>query len=102
MISHTWSKLLLLILMISWSKCNGGCNVLTSIISVPKETKHINVKAFNMITNGHEAKTMEKYVSCGCKCKFNTSVLLYITQIKNGILKPVNPSIKHIVYAKRL
>ena len=85
MISHTWSKLLLLILMISWSKCSGGCNVLTSIISVPKETKHINVKAFNMITNGHEAKTMEKYVSCGCKCKFNTSVLLYITQIKNGI-----------------
>ena len=55
-----------------------------------------------MITNGHEAKTMEKYVSCGCKCKFNTSVLLYITQIKNGILKPVNPSVKHIVYAKRL
>ena len=34
-------------LMISLNKCTGSCNVLF----VPKETKDINVKAFNMITN---------------------------------------------------
>ena len=39
---------------------------------VPKETKTIYVKAFDMITNKNEAKAMTKHISCDCKCKFNS------------------------------
>ena len=34
--------------MISLNKCTGSCNVLSPKLCVPKETKDINVKAFNM------------------------------------------------------
>ena len=32
-----------------------------------------NVKAFNMIINKNEAKTMTKQILCDCKCKFNST-----------------------------
>ena len=35
--------------------------------------KGVNVKAFNMITNKNEAKTMTKHVSCDYKCRFNNT-----------------------------
>ena len=35
--------------MISLNKCTGSCNIFKQC--VPKETKDINVKAFNIITN---------------------------------------------------
>ena len=57
--------------MISLDKCNESCNVLSPKVCVPKETKDINVKAFNKIANKNEAKTMTKHISCDCKCKFN-------------------------------
>ena len=38
-----------------------------------KRNKIINVKAFNIITNKNEAKTMPKHISCDCKCKFNST-----------------------------
>ena len=59
--------------IISLDKCTGSCNVLSPKIFVPKETKDINVKAINMITNKNEAKTMIKHISCDCKCKFNST-----------------------------
>ena len=59
--------------MISLYKCTGSCNVLSPKICVPKETKDIYVKAFNMIRNKNEAKTMTKQISCDCKCKFNST-----------------------------
>ena len=37
--------------MISLDKCNGSCNVLSPKKCVLKETKDVNVKVFNMITN---------------------------------------------------
>ena len=55
--------------MISLGKCTGSCNVLSPKICVPKETKDINVKAFNMIKNKNEAETMTKHISCDCKQK---------------------------------
>ena len=58
--------------MISLDKCTGSCNVLSPKICVPKETKGINIKAFNVKTNKNEAKTMNKHISCDCKCKFNS------------------------------
>ena len=59
--------------MIILDKCTGSCNVLSPKIFVPKETKYINAKAFNMFTNKNEAKGMTKNISCGCKCKFNST-----------------------------
>ena len=46
--------------MVSLNKCTGSCNVLSPKICVPKETKDINVKAFNMITKKHEAKAIDR------------------------------------------
>ena len=37
--------------MISLNKCTGSYNILSPKIFVPKETKDIYVKAYNMITN---------------------------------------------------
>ena len=48
--------------MVSLDKYGGSCNVLSQKTCVPKKTKYINVKAFNMITNKNEAKTMEKRI----------------------------------------
>ena len=58
--------------MISLDKCSGSCNVLSPKMCIPKETKDINIKAFNMITNTNEVKKMAKHISCDCKCKFNS------------------------------
>ena len=58
--------------MIILDQCSGNWNVLLPKICVPKKTKDINVKAFNMITNKNETKTMAKYISCDCKCKINS------------------------------
>ena len=55
------------------NKCVRSCNVLSPKICIPKETKDINVKAFNMITNKDEAKAMTEHISCDCKCKFNST-----------------------------
>ena len=44
--------------MISLNKCTGICNVFSPKTCVPKETKDINIKAFNMITNKNEAKAV--------------------------------------------
>ena len=59
--------------MIRLNQCTGSCNVLSPKIYVPKETKGINVKAFNMITNKDDAKAMTEHISCDCKCKFNST-----------------------------
>ena len=46
--------------MISLDKYGGSCNVSSQKRGVPKKIKYINVKAFNMIANNNEDKTMEK------------------------------------------
>ena len=60
--------------MISLDKCTGSCNALSPTLFVPKETKDINVIAFNMITNKDEAKAETEHISCDCKCKFNSTI----------------------------
>ena len=52
--------------MVSLDKCSGSCNVLSPKICVPRKAKDLNVKAFNMITNRNEAKTLVKCTSCDC------------------------------------
>ena len=86
-------------LMISLDKCSGSCNVLSPKICIPKETKDINVKAFNMKTNKSEAKAMTKYISCDSNA--NSKVQLAI-QIKTGITKLVNVNVKIIISAKKI
>ena len=85
--------------MISSDKCSGSCNVLSPKICFPKEAKDINVKAFNMIPNKSETKSMTKYISCDCKCKFNTTTWI---QTKNVIIKHVNVNVKLILHAKKI
>ena len=46
--------------MISLDKCSGSVNALSPKICVPKETKDVNVKAFDMKTNQNEVKAMTK------------------------------------------
>ena len=59
---------------ISLDKSTGSCNVISPKIGAPKKQKKgVNVKAFNMITNKNEAKTMTKHVSCDYKCRFNNT-----------------------------
>ena len=59
--------------MISLNECTGSCKVLSPKICVGKETKYINVKVFNTVTNKDEAKVMIEHISCNCKCKFNST-----------------------------
>ena len=59
--------------MISLNKCSVSFNVLSTTICVPKETKDIDIRAFNMIRNKNEAKAMTEHISCDCKCKFNST-----------------------------
>ena len=59
--------------MISLNQCTGSCNVFSTKICVVNETKDINVKAFNIITNKEEDKAMAEHVSWDCKCKFNST-----------------------------
>ena len=59
--------------MISLNKCTGSSNVLFPKTFILKETKDINVKAFNMITNKNEAKARTEQILCDCKCKFNST-----------------------------
>ena len=59
--------------IINLNKCTGSCNVLSPKICVPKETKDINVQAFNMIKSKDEAKAMTEQISCDCRSKFNST-----------------------------
>ena len=60
--------------IISLNKCTGSCNVLSPEIFVPKKTKDVTVKAFNMIANKIESEAVTEYISCDCRWKFNSTV----------------------------
>ena len=77
--------------VISIDKCTGSCNALSQKICVPKETKDIYVKAFNMITNKNEAEPMTKHIPCYFK---SNSIVPHVIQIENGIIKHVNANVK--------
>ena len=83
---------------ISLNKCTGSCNVLSPKICVPKETKDVNFKAFDKITNKDEAKEMSEHTSCDCKCKFNSATC---NSKQNGIIKRVNVNVKNYHKCKK-
>ena len=74
-----------------YDKYTGSCNILSPTLCVPKETKDINIKAFNMITNKNEAKAMTEHISLIPNAN---SIVQHEVQIKNGIIKNVNANIK--------
>ena len=47
---------------VSLNKCTGSCNALSPKICVLNETKDINLKELNMITNNDEAKAITTYL----------------------------------------
>ena len=72
--------------LISLDKCNGSCNVLSPKISVPKETKDMNAKVFNIVTKTMKLKRWQNMVhvianensnsnqkrknkTCQCECR---------------------------------
>ena len=65
--------------------CNGSFNALSPKICVPKATKSIDMKAFNMITNEDEAETMAKHIPCSSKCKFNSTTCNSNQKLNNKI-----------------
>ena len=60
--------------MVSLDKYSRCYNVLSPKICVPKETKDVNIKVFNIITNKNEAKAMAEHISWDCKCKRNSTI----------------------------
>ena len=66
---------------------------------VPKETKDINLKAFNMIINKNEAKAMTEIFNVIVNAN---SIVEHVTQIKNGMIIHVNLNVKIIVHAKNI
>ena len=54
--------------------CIGSCNTvidLSNKVYVPNKTEDLNLSVFNMITGINQSKTLTKYVSCECKCRFD-------------------------------
>ena len=78
---------------------NGSCNALSSKECVPKETKGMNVTAFNMMTNIYEAEEITEHISCDSKCKFNNTLR---NSNQNGIIKHVNVNVKTIISVKEI
>ena len=80
----------------SLDKCNRNCNVLSPKY-VFRKTQDINVKVFNVTRNKNEAKNMAIHNLCD-----SNSIVQYVIQIDNGIIKHVNLSVEIIVHAKKI
>ena len=51
-----------------------SCNTLNDLfnkVCVPIKTEDLNLSVLNMITGINKSKTVTKYTSCKCKCKFD-------------------------------
>ena len=60
--------------VVNLDRCVESCNTLNELsnkVCVPNKTEDLNLSAFNMITRIYESKTLIKYISCECKCKFD-------------------------------
>ena len=70
-----------------------------SKLCVPKETKDITVKAFSMITNKDETKAMTEHIYVIVN---TNSVVQFVIQNKNGIIKHVNVNVKIVISVKNI
>ena len=86
--------------VISLDKCSGNCNVFSPKICVPKETKDINVKAFNMLTK-KKMRLKQRQNIFHMIVNANSIVQLAV-QIKNGRIKHANVNVKIIISANKI
>ena len=52
----------------------GSCNTLNYLsnkVYLSNKTENLNLSFFNIITVTNESKTLTKYISCECKCRFD-------------------------------
>ena len=59
---------------VNLDRCVGSYNTLNDLsnrVCVPNKTEDLNIHVFNMIIGISESKTLTKYISCECKCKFD-------------------------------
>ena len=59
---------------IKLDRCVKSCNTLNDSYNkacVLNKTENLNLSVFSMITGINESKTLTKYISCQCKCKFD-------------------------------
>ena len=55
-------------------KCVGSCNTVNDLpnkVCIPNQTEDLNLNVLHVITGINELKTLTKYISCECKCKFD-------------------------------
>ena len=83
--------------MISIDKYSRSCNAWYAKISVLKQAKDVNIKAFNIIANKNEAKAMENIFHMIVNA---VSLKQYVIQMKNGITKHVNVNVKNTVHTR--
>ena len=56
-------------------RCVGSCNTLDNLcnrVFDSNEIEDLNFRVFNMVTKINELKTLAKYISCKCICKFDS------------------------------
>ena len=54
-------------------RCVENCNTLNNLsdkVCVPNKTEDLNLRMFSIITGINKSKTLTKYISCECKCRF--------------------------------
>ena len=60
--------------VVNLDRCVGSFNTVNNLsdkIYVLNKPEDLNLTVFNMITGINESKTLTKYISCQCKCKFD-------------------------------
>ena len=84
-------------------RCVGSFNIVNGLsnkVFVPYKTEDLNLSVFTMITGIYKSKTLTKYTSCKCKCKFN-GVIQSVLKIKQRIMINVYVSAKNIIHVKK-
>ena len=59
---------------VNLDRCIRSCNTLNDLsnkVCVANKTEDLNLSVFSMIIRINELKTLTKYISCECKCKFD-------------------------------
>ena len=72
-----WDDLVFFPYSVITSKCSGSCDNINNPLSklcVPDVVKNLNHKVFNLVSGTNETRRIEWYVTCKCKCRFNSSV----------------------------
>ena len=99
-------------------RCVGSCNTLNDLsnnVRVPNKIDDLNLSMFDMIKGINESKTLTKYISCQCKCRFDERVcssdqwwnndkcqcecknVMYVKKVMFGILLPVLVKMENIL-----